>query len=185
MVAAIRVTQRFSTAGEQGVLLGLAEAVDLVEEEDGLLAVPAGGAAGAVDDPADLLDARGDRRQLDEALVGGLGDDVGQGRLAGAGRPPQDHRGGPRGARGALSDQSAQGGARLQQVLLAHHLVEGARAHPDRQGAAGRVLLLAFFCCGGEQVGLHAETLKDRAGGAVRAVSRSRSPTSGSGSACR
>lgn len=44
--------------GEQGVLLGLAEAVDLVEEEDGLLAEAAGGAAGAVDDRPDLLDMR-------------------------------------------------------------------------------------------------------------------------------
>ena len=42
VVAAIRVTQRFSTAGQQGVLLGLAEAVDLVEEEHGLRAEAAG-----------------------------------------------------------------------------------------------------------------------------------------------
>src|SRR5690606_4061019 len=67
----------------------------------------------------------------------------------------EDHRGGPGGARGALADQSAQRGAGLEQMLLAHHLVEGARAHPDRQRAAGRILLLAFFGCGGEQVGLH------------------------------
>ncbi len=135
---------------EQGVLLGLAEAVDLVQEEDGLLAEASGGAAGAVDDRADLLDARGDRGQLHEPLVGRLRDDVREGRLAGAGRAPEDHRGGSGGAARALADQSAQGRARLQQVLLAHHLVQGARAHPHRQGTAGRVLLLAFFRGGGE-----------------------------------
>lgn len=47
--------------GEQGVLLGLGEAVDLVQEEDGLLAVPTGGAARALDDGPDLLDPGGDR----------------------------------------------------------------------------------------------------------------------------
>ncbi len=146
---------------EQGVLLGLAEAVDLVQEEDGLLAVSAGGAAGAVDDRADLLDSCGDRRQFDEAGVGGLGDDVRQGGLAGAGRAPEDHGGGA-GGTGGLADKSAQGRARLQQMLLAHDLVEGARAHPHRQGAAGRLLLLAFFCCGGEQVGLHVRNPKSR-----------------------
>ncbi len=53
VVAAINVTQRFY-GREQEVLLGLAEAVDLVQEEDGLLAEAAGGAACAVDDRADF-----------------------------------------------------------------------------------------------------------------------------------
>ena len=38
VVAATRVTQRFSTPGQQRVLLGLAEAVHLVDEQHGLLA---------------------------------------------------------------------------------------------------------------------------------------------------
>lgn len=42
-----------------------------------------------------------------------------------------------------------------QQMLLAHDLVEGARTHPHGQRAAGRILLLAVFCGGGEQVWLH------------------------------
>lgn len=131
--------------------------MDLVEEEDGLLAVPAGGAAGTLDDRADLLDPGGDRGELHETLVGGLGDDVRQGRLAGAGRAPEDHRGRAGRSAAGLADQSAQGRAGLQQVLLAHDLVEGARTHPDGQRAGGRVLLLAFFRGGGEQIGLHAE----------------------------
>lgn len=57
VVAAIRVTQRFSTAGEQRVLLRLGEAVDLVQEEHRLLATHADGPAGALDDGPDLLDA--------------------------------------------------------------------------------------------------------------------------------
>ena len=56
---------------------------------------------------------------------------------------------------GAL-DQPAQRRARRQQVLLPDELVEGARPHPHRQRAGGRVLLLALFGGGGEQVGLHA-----------------------------
>jgi hypothetical protein len=40
-------------------------------------------------------------------------------------------------------------------VLLADDLVERARAHPYGQGAARGVLLLAFLCGCGEQVGFH------------------------------
>src|SRR4051812_34541757 len=39
---------------------------------------------------------------------------------------------------------------------LADDFVQGARAHPDRQWAARRILLLAVLCGGGEQIGLHA-----------------------------
>ncbi len=39
VVAATRMTVRFSTPGQQGVLLGLGEPVDLVEEEHGLARV--------------------------------------------------------------------------------------------------------------------------------------------------
>ena len=46
-------------------------------------------------------------------------------------------------------------GAGAQQVLLAHHLVQDARAHPDRQGTAGRIFLLAVFRRCGKEVGLH------------------------------
>jgi hypothetical protein len=43
--------------GEQDVLLGAVEAVDLVEEEDGALAVEAEAFLGGVEDGADFLDA--------------------------------------------------------------------------------------------------------------------------------
>ncbi|MGX1482076.1 hypothetical protein RKD45_001152 [Streptomyces griseus] len=41
-------------------------------------------------------------------------------------------------------------------MLLADDLVQGAGTHPDSEGAAGRVLLLAVFGCCGKEVGLHA-----------------------------
>lgn len=141
--------------GQQRVLLGLGEAVDLVEEEDGLLAVAADGAPGSVDDRPDLLDARGDRRQFHEPLVRRLGDDVREGGLSDARRTPEDHRGGAGGAAVPLAHEPAQRRSGLEQVLLPHHLVEGAGAHPDGQRAAGRVLLLPVFGCCGKEVGLH------------------------------
>ena len=73
VVAATRVTQRFSTPGQQRVLLGLAEAVHLVDEEHRLLAAAGQLGAGGVDRRAHLLDAGGDRRDLDEAPVASAG----------------------------------------------------------------------------------------------------------------
>ena len=90
VVAAISVIQRFSTAGQQGILLGLGEAVDLVDEQHRLPAAGAQGAARVVDDQADVLDAGGDGGELDEGPIGGLRHQVGQGRLARAGRTPQE-----------------------------------------------------------------------------------------------
>ncbi len=141
--------------GQQRVLLGLAEPVDLVEEQQRLAPVAARLALGALDDRADLLDARGDRRQLHEAPLGGTADHVRQRGLPRAGRPPQDHRGRSRRAAAALADQSAQRRSRPQQMLLADDIVEGSRAHPDSERAATRLPLLAFLGSGGEQVGFH------------------------------
>ena len=67
-----------------------------------------------------------------------------------------------------LADQSAQRRAGLQQMLLAHDLVEGARTHPYGQGAGGRVLLLALFGGCGEQIGLHTENPMSRHRQSVR-----------------
>ena len=119
-------------AGQQRVLLGLGEAVHLVDEEHRLL--PAAGqlGPGAVDGGPHLLDACRDRRDLDEAPAGLLADDRGDGGLAGAGRPPQQQR-----HRLVALDQAAQrrpGGA---QLLLADELVDRARSHPDRQRCRG------------------------------------------------
>ena len=97
--------------GQQGVLLGLGEPVDLVEEEHGLAAVHVAGPVGVLHHRAHVLDPGGDRRQLDELAVGRGRDEVGQGGLAGARRPPQDRR--DRAGRSpAALDEPAQRAAR-------------------------------------------------------------------------
>ncbi len=89
---------------EQRVLLGLVEAVDLVDEQDGLPPGHAQLAAGALDGRTDVLDPGRDGRDLDEPALGHVGDDVGQRGLAGARRPPQEQRHG-----GLALDQPPQG----------------------------------------------------------------------------
>lgn len=70
------------------------------------------------------------------------------------GGPQRITEDGPARPAAPLADQ-AQRRARLEQMLLADDLVEGAGAHPDSQWAAGRVLLLAVFGGCGKEVGLH------------------------------
>ena len=54
-------------------------------------------------------------------------------------RPPEDERAGTRGAGGiAARGQLPQRRPLAKQVLLAHHVIEGPRPHPDRQRAARR-----------------------------------------------
>ncbi len=60
-----------------------------------------------------------------------VGQQAGQRGLARAGGAPQDGR-----ADAVGFGQGAQRGAGPDQVLLAHHLVEGARAQPGGQGGA-------------------------------------------------
>ena len=62
-------------------------------------------------------------------LGGGVGQQAGQGGLAGAGGAPQDGRADPVGL-----GQDAQGGTGADEVLLAHDLVEGAGAEAGGQG---------------------------------------------------
>ena len=118
--------------GQQGVLLGLGEAVDLVEEEDRLPVVEVAVAGRRLHDGADVLDPRCHCGQLDELAVRRSGDEVGQGRLAGAGRTPED--GAQRSGRAARAlDEPAQWAARSQDVRLAADLLDGGRTHADRQ----------------------------------------------------
>ena len=69
--------------------------------------------------------------------MGALGDDVGDGGLAGAGGTVKDHVG-----VGPLLNEPAQQGVGAQQVPLPHHLVQGLGPDAVRQGAVhGRSLL--------------------------------------------
>ena len=123
-------------AGQQRVLLRLGEAVDLVDEEHRLLPRARQPLARTLDRGAHLLHARRHRRDLDELPVGLAAQHRGDGRLASAGRTPQQQR-----HRLVGLDQPAQRRAGLQQVLLAHQLLEGARTHPH--GERRRAVVVA------------------------------------------
>ena len=109
---------------QEGVLLRLVEAMDLVDEEDrAAAALP--DHPGLLDHAPDVLHAGADGGERPELEAGAAGDDPGEGRLAAAGRPPEDHRG-----NAVLLDHPAEGLAGAEEVLLSEELLEGARAHP-------------------------------------------------------
>ena len=114
--------------GQERVLLRLVEAVDLVEEEDRPLAVPAEAVAGPLHDPADVVDARRDSRELLEGRAGLGGDDPRQRRLPDARRAVEDQRAQP-----VLLDRPAQRRSFAEHVRLAHQLGERARPEALRQ----------------------------------------------------
>ena len=123
VVAPTSTSRPFLDEREQHVLLRAAEAVHLVEEEDRALAVLAQPAAGPLRDLADVLHARGHRREALERLLGRARDEPGDRGLARAGRPPEDQRREP-----VRLDQHPQRLARAEQMLLADDLVERPRA---------------------------------------------------------
>ena len=98
----------------------------LVDEQHRLGAAHAHRPAGGVDRGAHVLDPGADRGKLHEAPPGYLADHVGQRRLAGARGPPEQQR-----HRRVVVDQLAERRTGTGQVLLADHLVQGARPHPD------------------------------------------------------
>ena len=77
-------------------------------------------------------------RQLDEPAVGRRRDEVGQGRLAGAGRSPDDRATAAPAAPPEPSISRRSGTARAQHVGLAADLVQRARVASARRAAAGR-----------------------------------------------
>ena len=157
MVAATSTTQRFSTPGEQGVLLGLAEAVDLVEEEHGVAAGTAQRASRASSStrrtsltPAltafSSTNRRSPARDSTCAIVVFRCRAGPRGPRDGAGRPARAFR------------QAAQRGPGREQVVLADDLVDRARPHADGERRAvpsvptgDGVLVVALG--GGEQIG--------------------------------
>ena len=114
---------------QEGVLLALVEAVDLVHEEDGALAPARAVGLGFRDHLADLLDAGQHGREGHEARARDLGHEEGQRGLARARRSPEDHR-----VQGAVLEGAAQDLAGAHQVLLAHDLVQGSRPHAVGEG---------------------------------------------------
>ena len=118
--------------GQEGVLLSLVEAVDLVHEQDGPFP-EAPGAPSLLHHLPDLPDAAGHRRKIHKAAVGPAGDDPRQGGLAHPGRPPEHHAGHP-----VLLDEAPEDLSRPQQVLLPEKAVQIRRPHPRRQGFGSR-----------------------------------------------
>ena len=126
---------------QQGVLLGLVEAVDLVEEQDRADVAFAKSGQGGRHHLSDVLDAGVHGREFHELLGGDPGDQPGQRGLAGARWPPEHHRREP-----VLLDEPPQWLFGPDEVLLADDVVESDRtqavgerctagqALPDRRG---------------------------------------------------
>jgi len=118
--------------GKEGILLGLVEAVDFVDEDDGALAGP-GFALGIGHDFLDFLDAGGDGAERDEFGFGEAGDEAREGGFAAAGRPPEEH-----GCEIVGFDLDAEGFAGAEEFFLADEFVEGAGAHAFGERLEGR-----------------------------------------------
>ena len=99
---------------EQGVLLGLVEAVDFVDEEYGAFFLLCG-----VNHFAHLLDAAADGGECVEGAVEGVGDDHCQGGLADARGTPENHAGDV-----AAVNQCAKNSTLSDKVLLSDVFVE-------------------------------------------------------------
>ena len=102
--------------------------MDLVYEEDRALPVHAQSLPGLCGLAPQVRNARGDRADRAEVALGLPGHDACQGRLAGAGRTPQDD-----GRQLVGLDTLAQNTTGSDDVLLPNEIVEGARSHPGGQ----------------------------------------------------
>ena len=122
-------------ARQQGVLLALVEAVDLVEEEDRARPVRPEPVAGTLEDAAHVVDARRHGRELLEDGARGLGDDPCERRLADAGRAVEDHR-----RRPVALDREPERRSVGEHVPLADELVE--RPRPDALRQRSRLALV-------------------------------------------
>jgi hypothetical protein len=121
---------------QQGVLLPLVEAVDLVDEEDGALAVEPPPLPRRLDDLPDLLHPPEDGAEGYEDRASPPGHDACQRRLAGAGRPPKEEGGDL-----VRLDGAAEHAPGPEHVLLTDEVLQPARPQPLGQGPSGRVLL--------------------------------------------
>ncbi len=130
--------------GQERVLLGLVEAVDLVDEEDGALAVQVAALLGLVDRLPDVGDPGEHGVDGDEMGTRRVGDDVGEGGLAGSRRAVEDEGGELVGLDGAAQQPSGP-----EDVLLADEVVERRGPQARRQ----RLLPLELVAAArGEQV---------------------------------
>jgi len=106
--------------------------VDLVDEQQGPLAVtPA--LAGGLEDAPQVGDAREHRRQRLEMQVGRFGQQTRDGGLAAAGRSPQDQR-----IELARRQHAAERAFGTEQMVLAQDLVQGFRPQALSEGCRSK-----------------------------------------------
>jgi hypothetical protein len=114
--------------GQEDVLLRLVEAVDLVDEQAGPLAVVLEPSPRGLQHVPHVLDARRGRRELHEPPLRFMSDDLRQRGLAHAGRPVEHHRSQPIGL-----DQPPQEHALPHHLPLAHVVGQPPRTHAGRE----------------------------------------------------
>jgi hypothetical protein len=117
---------------QQGILLRLVEAVDLVHEQDGMAAILVEILLRLLHRGADILHAGKHGGQGDKRGIESVRGKAGQRGLADARRPPQDHR-----MRFACLKREPQWLAFAQQMALADHFVQGLGAQRLSQRLAG------------------------------------------------
>ena len=111
----------FLHKGEEGVLLRLVEAVDLIHKENGALAETAVFLR-LLHDLFDLFYAAGDRGKVDEIRLGTVGYDAREGGLAHSRRTPEDH-----GADVVALDETAEHFSLAEEVFLPAILIQRLR----------------------------------------------------------
>ncbi len=111
-------------ARQEGILLCLVEAMDLVHEDDRAAAGAAPPILRRRHDLLDLLDAGQHRAERDEMRLGQLRDDAGERGLAGARRSPEDDR-----LQQVAFDGLAQRFAGAEDFVLTDDLVERSRTY--------------------------------------------------------
>ncbi len=116
--------------GQQIVLLGLVEAMDLIDEKDGALAVHPLDFPGLGHHFLHVLLSGHSGVDLGELGAGGAGDDLGQSGLARARRAVEDD-----GADLVRLDGPVEQLVPADDVLLPRYLIQGPGAHPGGQGS--------------------------------------------------
>ena len=122
--------------GQERIGLRLVEAVTLVQQQIGAFSVQFQGIARIFHRLFDVCDAALHGVQLDKIPARRLGDDVGERRLAAAGRPPEDTASQP-----VQADGAPQEAALRDDVLLPDKFIQALRPHFFRE-RLGAVLVL-------------------------------------------
>lgn len=117
--------------GQEAVLLGAVEAVDLVDEQQGALADAASASCGG-EDLAQIGDAGEGGRHWLEGQVADVREEPGDGGLPDAGRAPQDG-----GAEALLGDHAAERGVRGKEVVLPDDIFQLGGAQAVGEGPGG------------------------------------------------